>query len=150
MSWNRLKIGRSSTCNGEYFITFTTDKRERYFLEYDLAVTFCRQIAINENAFNCNWLTWVLMPDHFHGLLRLNTKEHDLAKVVGALKGSSSRIINKQLNRTGRLWQPNFFDRALRVEEDRKAVARYIVLNPIRKELVVSLKQYPFWDSIYL
>ena len=41
----------------------------------------------------------------------------------------------------GPLWQPGFYDRALRREDDRKAVARYILTNPLRAGLVGSMHQ---------
>ena len=90
------------------------------------------------------------MPDHFHGLLRLDSADAELSKVVGALKGASAHVINKHLNSKGKLWQSSFHDRALRAEESRIHIARYIVGNPLRKELVTDVKDYPFWNSVYL
>ncbi|MNE68641.1 hypothetical protein D3C80_1643130 [compost metagenome] len=51
---------------------------------------------------------------------------------------------------SGRLWQKGFHDHALRREEDVKAVARYVVANPLRAGLVEKLADYPFWDAIWL
>ena len=150
MSWNDLRSGRFSQEQGEYFITFNTYQRDSFFNEFELACLFCRQIALNEQRYQCTWLTWVLMPDHFHGLLRLDGPGAELSKVVGGLKGASSYVINKHLKRAGKLWQPAFHDRALREEEDRINISRYIVGNPLRKELVTDLKYYSFWDSVYL
>jgi len=48
------------------------------------------------------------------------------------------------------LWQKGYFDRALRREEDLKAMARYIVANPLRAGLVEHIGQYPLWDAIWL
>ena len=150
MSWNDLKKGRFTQSQGEYFITFNTHDRELVFNSFEPACLFCRQIAINEQQYQCTWLAWVLMPDHFHGLLRLGDAEDKLSVVVGALKGASARVINKQFGRKGRLWQPAFYDRALRAEENRISIARYIVANPLRKQLVRHIKDYPFWNAVYL
>ncbi|GIU24636.1 transposase [Shewanella sp. MBTL60-007] len=149
MSWSDLRNGRFSQEGGEYFITFNTDNKREYFSDFNLACLFCLQIAINERKHNCIWLTWVLMPDHFHGLLRLG-KNAELSMVVGALKGASSFAINKELKRTGRLWQASFYDHALRLDDDRENISRYIVANPLRKNLVKRIGDYPFWNSIYL
>ncbi|MFB1011906.1 MAG: transposase, partial [Thiopseudomonas sp.] len=128
MSWNDLRNGRVSLADGEYFVTFATHGRERVFADFDLACTFCRQIALNEQQCGCCWLAWVLMPDHFHGLLRLGAGDTaaSLSQVVGRLKGASARLVNVRRGCSGRLWQSAFYDRRLRREEDRLAVVRYI------------------------
>ncbi len=150
MSWNDLRVGRFSQTQGEYFITFNTHDRVAYFDDFELASLFCQQIVINERQHQCAWLAWVLMPDHFHGLLRLESTDAELSKVVGALKGSSAYSINKHLNRKGKFWQSSFYDRALRAEEDRINIARYIIANPLRKALVADVADYSFWNSVYL
>ncbi len=150
MSWNDLRKGRYSQNNGEYFITFNTNKRRLIFNEFTLAQLFCRQIKINEKKHQCLWLTWVLMPDHFHGLLQFNKNETQLSTVVGELKGASAHLINQLNGSKEKLWQSSFYDHALRQEENRKDIARYIVSNPLRKKLVKDIRNYPFWNSIYL
>ena len=77
-------------------------------------------------------------------------KEVPLAELMKAVKGTSARLLNDRLGRRGPLWQPGFYDHALRGEEDRLAVARYIVANPLRAGLVRRLGDYPHWDSIWL
>jgi len=150
MSWNDLREGRFSQERGEYLITFNTLDRITFFDDFDLACLFCRQIAANERRYQCTWLTWVLMSDHFHGLLRLENAESTLSRVVAGLKATSGYAANQHLKRQGRFWQPAFHDRALRTEDDRIAIARYIVGNPLRAELVSNLKEYPFWNAVYL
>ncbi|MBL0702230.1 MAG: transposase [Desulfosarcina sp.] len=150
MSWDDLRKGRYSQEQGEYFITFNTQNKQPYFNDFNLACLFCQQITLNEKKHHCTWLTWVLMPDHFHGLLRLDNKNENLSKVVGALKGSSSFVINKELKNKGKLWQSSFYDRALRAEDDRKNISRYIAANSLRKKLVSNVGDYPFWNSVYL
>ena len=56
------------------------------------------------------------MPNHFHGLLQLGDIE--LAKVIAHLKGSSARKLNLINNTHGSIWQPAYYDHALRNEED--------------------------------
>jgi REP element-mobilizing transposase RayT len=150
MSWNDLRKGRFSQPNEEYFITFNTHNRLDIFTDFRIAQLFCQQIAINESKHQCKWLTWVLMPDHFHGLLRLGEEETLLSKVIAELKGSTAYIINTELDRKGKLWQTSFYDHALRKEEGRENIARYIIANPLRKELVKNIRNYPYWDSVYL
>ena len=150
MSWNDLRKGRYSQELGEYFVTFNTHNKIPYFHNFNLACVFCQQININETKYNCTWLSWVLMPDHFHGLLRLNINGSTLPQIVGGLKGSSSFKINKEREQQEPFWQSSFYDHALRVDDNRKKLARYIVANPLRKGLISHIGDYPFWNSIYL
>ena len=89
-----------------------------------------------------------MMPDHFHGLLQLGNE--DLSKTISHLKGLTSKRVNESLAATGNVWQPSFYDRALRAEEDRRNIARYIAANPLRAGLVKDIRYYSYWNSIYL
>ena len=149
MSWNDLRKGRYSQRNSEYFITFNTKNRQPIFNDFNIATLFCQQIAISENKHHCTWLAWVLMPDHFHGLVQLSEGEATLNAVVGQLKGVTAFLINKRLQQKGKLWQSAFYDHGLRREADRVEIARYIVANPLRKNLVKKVRDYPYWNSIY-
>ncbi|WJE08793.1 MULTISPECIES: transposase [Pseudoalteromonas] len=97
MSWNDLRKGRISIPYAEYFITFNCHKRTPYFTDYRLARLFCQSISHNEQKFKCCWQTWVLMPDHFHGLLTLGNAQ--LGKVVGELKGRTAYLLNTEFGK---------------------------------------------------
>lgn len=148
MSWNDLRKGRYSQAQGEYFVTFSCYQRQPIFSQYAAAQLFCQSLKINQQTTGSLWLEWVLMPDHFHGLLQLGG-QCDLAAVIKDLKGRSALLLNKQLTLKGKRWQPNYFDRGLRCDEDRRAIARYIVANPMRAGLVRKIGDYPYWNSVY-
>lgn len=44
------------------------------------------------------------------------------------------------------LWQRGYYDHAIRKDEDAWAAARYIINNPIRACLAVSIGDYPYWS----
>lgn len=148
MSWSDLRKGRYSQQCGEYFIAFTSLNRVDYFNDPAVANEFCRHIQLNERVHSCKWQTWVLMPDHFHGLLQL--QQNNLSEAVQHLKGITAHKINRLINKQGGVWQRAYYDRALRFEDDRKNIARYIVMNPVRAGLVNNIRKYPYWNSIYL
>lgn len=97
-------------------------------------------------------LAFVVMPDHFHWLLVLQSAV-SLAEVMRSVKGGSARKIGEYLRKTGsaanrgKFWQDGFHDHALRKEEDLKAVARYVIANPLRAGLVSRIGDYPLWDA---
>jgi putative transposase len=77
--------------------------------------------------------------------------DSDLSAIVQRVKSLATKNLrNAQVVDDIPVWQPSFFDRALRWEEDIQAVARYIVANPLRAGLVTSLRVYPLWDAIWL
>ena len=149
MSYNDLRKGRRSEPRREYLVTSVTFERRPIFADLYCARIFIRELRRIENEELCRWLAWVVMPDHFHGLLSLGENE-SLSSLMRYLKARSARKIQRYRGVTGKVWQPNFHDRALRKEDQRIAIARYIVANPLRAGLVKTIGGYPNWDSIWL
>ena len=148
MSYNDLRKGRFSEPGREYFVTTVVDGRRPVFRDFHTARCLINVLRNLQQVGSVQWLSWVVMPDHFHPLLRL--EETRLSTVMRRFKGESARRVNRVLSSSGRLWQPGYFDRALRREEDRRAVARYLVANPLRAGIVERIGDYPHWDSIWL
>ena len=148
MSYTDLRKGRYSVSGGEYLITTVIYGRRPLFRDFLHARRFIRIAHQLQHASDYQWLAWVVMPDHFHGLLR--TGKLELSTVMNSFKGVTARRLNLEPGLSGHFWQPGFHDRALRREENRKEVARYIVANPLRAGLVSSIGDYPHWDSNWL
>jgi REP element-mobilizing transposase RayT len=147
MSVNDLRKGRFSQPGQEYLITCVTWRRHPWFHDFHLARLLIQTMRQSEEKGFLSWFAWVVMPDHFHALVRL--EQQTLSRVIGRFKGYSAHALNHVLGRTGRFWQPGFHDHALRREEDRLEVARYLVANPLRAGLVRSVRDYPHWDCIW-
>jgi len=84
------------------------------------------------------------MPDHLH-LLVAGDEGADLKEFVRLFKSRSSYHYKKGAGHP--LWQRSYYDRVLRKDEDTRAVARYILNNPIRRGLARSAEAYPFIGS---
>ena len=149
MSYNDLRKGRHSSPGSEHFITTVVANRQKIFTDLSLAREFILLLRDLEKPLHCGWRAWVLMPDHFHGLLQLEGQTR-LAHIMQTIKGKSARLINQRLERNGPLWQPGFYDHALRDDEDRISIARYIVANPLRAGLADAVGAYPHWDCEWL
>ena len=87
--------------------------------------------------------SFVVMPNHVHLLCKLN-ENTALPEYVRSIKGKTAREINVLLGKSGKLWQPDYFDRTIRNEEHFRNVSKYIEWNPARAGLVVSPSEYPF------
>ena len=69
------------------------------------------------------------MPNHIHGLFQ-PMEGHELEEVLASVKGYVSTQLTKQGWKTGRLWQPDTYDRLVRDREELDARRRYVESNP--------------------
>lgn len=148
MPYSDLRKGRFSEPGREYLVTSVTAGRKEVFRDFWNARLLVQALRQTEEEGQGRWLAWVIMPDHFHALLSL--EDANLGRVMNVAKGRAARWINQRTGSVAPLWQPAFHDHALRREEDRREVARYIAANPLRRGLVQRLGDYPHWDSVWL
>jgi REP element-mobilizing transposase RayT len=99
---------------------------------------------------------YAIMPDHFHGLIRIESGQSELGKVVGAFKAAVSRKIRTAGGATCvspvrcrgdsqiasgsqiRIWLRNYYERIIRGTEDRERTARYIQMNPVKLQFCLD------------
>ena len=149
MSYAALRRGRVSECNRAYAITTITAGRRPYFSDWRTGRLLADEMRRQDNTGVSQTFAWVVMPDHLHWLFELRA-DGVLGDVVKRVKGRSARRVNAALGESDTVWQPSFFDHAVRGEEDLRAIARYIVANPLRAGLVGQIGDYPLWDAIWL
>ncbi|WP_413624285.1 REP-associated tyrosine transposase [Luteibacter sp. Lutesp34] len=142
-----LRTGRVSEPGRIYLVTTTAWNRAPVFRDYRAARMACRVIGSSKTWRQATCLAWVLMPDHWHGIVRL--EEGDLSKVVGKMKSLVTKAFREE-GRASPLWQRAFHDRALRHEDDLLAMARYVVANPVRAGIVDRVGDYPYWNAVWL
>lgn len=133
MSYNDLTKGRYSAHDMEYHVTAITHTRTAFFLDPNIANSFCQTLQSLIAEQHLSTLCWVLMPDHFHLLLRIQEKQN-LAATVQLIKGRSARSCNRVMQRLGKLWQRGFYEHTLRKEEDRLAIAKLYRRKPIASQ----------------
>ena len=129
----------------QYFLTICTYQRENGFPCADtveLASSQLLRVAERE-AFAL--LAYCFMPDHVHVLAEARSSVADLRRFVWSAKQRSGFLYRQRAGR--RLWQNSYFDRTLRENQSPVDVIRYIVDNPLRRGLVLSAVEYPFWGS---
>ncbi|KJZ33571.1 MULTISPECIES: REP-associated tyrosine transposase [Pseudomonas] len=144
----QLRIGRFSESGRIYLLTVVVHQRQPFFVDWRLGGSVVQQLRLAQEDGWADFLTWVVMPDHMHCLVRLQDKT--LAELMCRIKSRSSLAVNQALGRRGRLWQKGYHDRAVRRDEDVKDLARYVVANPIRAGLVTRVHDYPLWDACWL
>ena len=97
-------------------------------------------------------ILWLLDADEMQGQLTgLPADEHSisgafhgrgaassaptLGAVLRAFKSLSALAVNRQLQRSGPLWQRNYYERVIRNERELYAIRQYILDNPQRWEM---------------
>lgn len=144
--------------NGMYFVTICTKNREHYFgeiLDGQLITTAIGQIAIDY------WMeipkhypfvsieSFVLMPDHLHGILafdrpnktdwtpnKFGPQSQNLGAIIRGFKSTLKRFANP--NNIPFEWQRNYHDRIIRNEQELQRIIKYIEANPEEWEKVIK------------
>jgi len=145
---NRLRTGRYSESGQIYLLTAVVLNREPLFQEFRCGRLIVDAFRTAQREGFATSLAWVVMPDHFHWLIELNSTQ--LPTLMARTKSRVAVALNRSIGRQGPVWQHGYHDRAIRKDEDLLAVARYIVRNPIRAGLVSKAGDYPLWDAIWL
>jgi len=149
--WNSHRLPfydyRSS---GAYFVTIYTEKRQRVL---DIPMLHTAVLEkwhhLPQRFPGVRLDTFVLMPDHVHGILWLDGSVKDaptLGRVIGALKAWVTiawRNYHKEANIPclSHLWQRDYYEHVIRNAEDLELTREYIVTNPL-KALLMQEQRY--------
>jgi REP element-mobilizing transposase RayT len=143
-----LRTGRRSVGFQHYLLTTVTKERRRLFEDFWLGCTCARALTLPRLLRQSRLVAWVLMPDHAHLLVEL-APDDSLPRLMRSLKSVSALEVGRICGRPG-IWQDGYHDHALRSAEDIRAAARYLVANPVRAGLVRDVREYSFWDAVWV
>ncbi|QHI69473.1 transposase [Tichowtungia aerotolerans] len=83
---------------------------------------------------------FVVMPDHFHGLIKIRPGQSELGHVIGSFKAAVSRRIrgrgDSQVALSSdtapnvRIWHRNYYEMIVRTPEAAENIRQYIRMNP--------------------
>src|SRR5690606_36047379 len=136
-----LRRGRFSEQGRVYLVTFTTQGRQRHVEQWQLAHAAARSLGALESWGDSRLLCWVLMPDHWHGLLGLG-ESANLSRTAGRAKASATRDVRVAVGMRVSVWSRHIHNRGMRKDEDMRTAARYIGANPLRAGLVERVADY--------
>ncbi len=127
------------------FVTFDTkDRWELPPTARSLTLEACRKL----DGVMLDLHVVVVMPDHVHTIFTarrdVDTAAFALPEIMKRIKGASARAINRELGRSGQVWQEESFDHVLRSNESLAQKVEYVWQNPVRKGLAKSAEEYPW------
>jgi hypothetical protein len=94
------------------------------------------------------WLAWVLMPDHWQGLL-VAAPGLSPAALAGRFKAMTARAVSARVAVDGWLWETGAVVQELEACASLADAARRLVAAPCRAGLVARLNDYPYWASAW-
>ncbi len=137
-----LMRGRHSQVGRVYHVVFSTKDCAPVFADFTKARIVINCLGRSALQSISETLAFVVMPNHVHWLfvLRFGSKSHCVQRVKAQYSCDSGELV----------WGDGFCDHVIRVGENLKATARYIVANPVRTGLAGDIGDYPHWDAVWL
>jgi REP element-mobilizing transposase RayT len=127
-----------------YHVTARGDRRENIFESDNDRRTFLD--ILGDVCERDNWVchAYCLMDNHYH--LIIETPDANLSKGMRQLNGVYTQKFNFSNNRVGHCFQGRY--KAIHVDKEAYLLelARYVVLNPVRTEMVRSARDWP-WSN---
>jgi len=120
--------------NAIVFITCVTRDRIRHFAEEDNVALLWATMRRVQEIHPFRLLAYVIMPDHFHWLMRVDDKRGDFSTVLHSVKRNYTLNFKKAHRITSSLvlWQERFWDHVIRDEADLNRHFDYIHWNPVK------------------
>lgn len=91
-------------------------------------------------------ICYCIMPNHIHLVFELLNKEKLVGDLIGSIKKYTGRESNLTLNRSGKFWQHESFDRLVRDDVELYFTIRYVLLNPVNAGLITNWNE---WKGTY-
>lgn len=91
-------------------------------------------------------ICYCIMPNHIHLVFELLNKNRGLSKIMQSIKRISARKSNQVLNRAGKFWQDESYDRLVRDDKELYFIIKYVLLNPVNAGLVQA---WTNWEYSY-
>jgi putative transposase len=126
-----------------YFITTTTRERLRLLADDSCARLFVAELLALRGELGFLLLSYVVMPDHVH-LMVVPGPSAGLAKTMQYVKGRFARRLNARSSSQGNVWQPRYYERAIRDEASLRQAIEYIEENPVKAGLASAAALYAY------
>src|SRR5688572_26453106 len=120
-----LRRGRENAADRAYLLTTVTRERQRSFADFRFKTAASSALVAPAIWRRASLLAWVLMPDHWHGVVRLSVGGC-ISDCMLRMKSAVARRTNRTAGGAGAVWYPGFHDRELRVGVALVEAAHYV------------------------
>jgi REP element-mobilizing transposase RayT len=142
-----LRRGRVSVPGATYLVTTVVGARTPCFADDRYARVVAGLHGMPGAFLDATVLAWVLMPDHWHGVVALGER-FPLSAVMKNFKTRACRELRWACDFRGSLWQAAYHDRYLPGPDAITAAIAYLLANPVRAGLCAHPADYPYAGSI--
>jgi REP element-mobilizing transposase RayT len=97
---------------------------------------------------NYRLMSWVIMPNHGH-ILFTPFEGHGVSRIMHSIKSYTAHFANEILNRKGRFWAKEYFDRYIRDQRHFANTIAYIENNPVKAKLCKSPETWPYSSAYF-
>lgn len=127
------------------FVTASTRGRAPHLRAPERRDTF-QQVLLNAaNEYNLELVAWVVLPEHYHGVL-VPRQPGVFSSWVNGVHRQSASTWNREDGTPGRQCWHDYWDRTLWTEGDVLSRLNYIHQNPVRHGYVGDAADWP-WSS---
>jgi len=112
------------------------------FLRKPSIATLVETAMTHHHGERFKMLAWVIMPNHVHALIEVG--QVPLSKIIQNWKSLTAVEANKVIERSGRFWQPEYWDRFMRDNEQQQKAVHYIENNPVKAKLCRTAEEWLF------
>ncbi len=156
MAFGKRLPGFDYRSPGAYFLTICAHSWEMLF-EKQEAQSLIEEtwLELPRHFFNASSDLFVVMPNHFHAVLRLasismgppvaaqhagqlqadpslHANPASVGDIVRSFKSATTRRLHERELIDGPVWQPNYYDHVIRNQTELDSIREYIALNPSR------------------
>ncbi len=121
------------------FITNVTNNRIPYLQSTENIDLFWDVLRNVKEIHPYSILAYVILPDHFHWLMRVESSSGNFSQVMRRFKANYTIEYKKRysIDKPFKLWQARFWDHVIRDEQDLENHFDYIHWNPVKHGYVI-------------
>jgi REP element-mobilizing transposase RayT len=113
------------------------------FLKNTQVASMVQNSLLKFDGLRYRLFAWVVMPNHVHSLMT-RFEDYELKDLLHSHKSFTAHEANKILQRTGKFWIDDYFDRYTRNEKHFYKTIEYIENNPVKAGLCEKPSDWPF------
>ncbi|MDP2965220.1 MAG: transposase [Pelolinea sp.] len=116
------------------FITCITHNRQPIFNARDNLGIFWKSIEMVNDNHPFDLIAYVILPDHFHWLIKMPENNPNFSKVMLSFKWNFTLNYKKlhKIPTSLKLWQRGYWDHVIRNDKDLQTHLDYIHWNPLK------------------